>query len=203
MAQRINVYIDGFNFYYGLRSKRWRKFYWLDIVAFFELFMKDNQVLNMVYYCTAKPKDNGKKHRQDLFFTANKLNPKFEIIFGKFLEKEVRYGGNTYYTFEEKQTDVNIAVNLIRNVVLNNCDASIVVSGDSDLSPAFNLVKEIKPAHGIISHFPPMRQSVTLSQHADAVIHLERYEKRFAKCILPNDVEINENLTISKPVNWV
>ena len=36
----IIVYIDGFNFYYGLKSTtRWRKYYWLDIVKLFESFM--------------------------------------------------------------------------------------------------------------------------------------------------------------------
>ena len=38
--QRVIVYIDGFNFYYGLKSTtRWRKYYWLDIVKLFESFM--------------------------------------------------------------------------------------------------------------------------------------------------------------------
>ena len=42
--QRVIVYIDGFNFYYGLRSdRRWKKYYWLDFVKLFEMFMKPNQ----------------------------------------------------------------------------------------------------------------------------------------------------------------
>ena len=28
---RVIVYVDGFNLYYGLRSKGWKRFYWLDI----------------------------------------------------------------------------------------------------------------------------------------------------------------------------
>src|SRR5690606_18643912 len=95
---KVNVYIDGFNFYYGLKSKRWRKFYWLNVVAFYELFMKEHQVLNKVYYCTAKPTNTAKKNRQGAFFKANKLNPKFDIIYGKFLEKEVKYDGKKYIT---------------------------------------------------------------------------------------------------------
>ena len=46
--QRIIVYIDGFNFYYGLRKDvRWKKYYWLDIVKLFEMFMRPNQELVM------------------------------------------------------------------------------------------------------------------------------------------------------------
>lgn len=75
--KRVNVYVDGFNFYFGLRSKGWKKYYWLDIISFFEKFMKPDQILENVYYCTAVAIENGKgkKDRQDLFFSANKLNP--------------------------------------------------------------------------------------------------------------------------------
>ena len=44
--QRVIVYVDGFNFYYGLKSSaRWKKYYWLDIVKLFESFMRPNQEL--------------------------------------------------------------------------------------------------------------------------------------------------------------
>ena len=44
--QRVIVYIDGLNFYYGLRKDvRWKKYYWLDIVKLFEMFMRPNQEL--------------------------------------------------------------------------------------------------------------------------------------------------------------
>ena len=31
MTRRVAVYVDGFNLYYGLRSKGWRRYYWLDL----------------------------------------------------------------------------------------------------------------------------------------------------------------------------
>ena len=56
--QRVIVYIDGFNFYYGLKSTtRWRKYYWLDIVKLFESFMRPNQELIAVKYFSARPDD--------------------------------------------------------------------------------------------------------------------------------------------------
>ena len=31
--QRVIVYVDGFNFYYGLKKdRRWKRYYWLDVV---------------------------------------------------------------------------------------------------------------------------------------------------------------------------
>jgi hypothetical protein len=39
--QKVIVYVDGFNFYYGLkRNPRWKRYYWIDFVRLFESFMK-------------------------------------------------------------------------------------------------------------------------------------------------------------------
>lgn len=199
---RVNVYIDGFNFYYGLKNKHWKKYYWLDIVKFYELFMKPNQILNNVYYCTAVPTDKSQKKRQAEFFKANKLNPKFNLIYGKFLEKEVIFGGKKYKTYEEKQTDINIAINLIRNIHNNSCDTSIIVSADSDLIPAIELAKEIDPNHKIFFHFPPERHSVNLTNKSDGIIHLHRYENRFKKCLLDDEIVVNKHVTLKCPSSW-
>ena len=87
--QRVIVYIDGFNFYYGLRKNRsWRKYYWLDIVKFFESFMRDNQELVAVKYFSAKPDNEDKRRNQNALFQANKENSKFHLILGKYLKKE-------------------------------------------------------------------------------------------------------------------
>src|SRR4051794_658747 len=86
---RVIVYIDGFNFYYGLKSANWRKYYWLDIVPFFQKFLKSHQELIQVNYFSAIPHNSEKQKRQDLFFSANKLNSKFKLHLGKFLAKEI------------------------------------------------------------------------------------------------------------------
>jgi hypothetical protein len=31
MTQRVIAYIDGFNLYYGLKDKGWRRYYWLNL----------------------------------------------------------------------------------------------------------------------------------------------------------------------------
>lgn len=74
--QRVIVYIDGFNFYYGLKKDvRWKKYYWLDIVKLFEMFMRPNQELVAVKYFSARVDDIDQSLRQSAFFQANKENP--------------------------------------------------------------------------------------------------------------------------------
>ncbi len=49
--EKVIVYVDGFNFYYGLKKDtRWKRYYWIDVVTLFERFMKENQELLMGKY---------------------------------------------------------------------------------------------------------------------------------------------------------
>jgi hypothetical protein len=88
--QRVIVYVDGFNFYYGLKKdRRWKRYYWLDVVSLFEKFMRPNQELIAVKYFSARPDNPDKNARQYSFFQANKENPKFKLILGSSLGKRL------------------------------------------------------------------------------------------------------------------
>jgi hypothetical protein len=68
--QKVIVYVDGFNFYFGLRSKNWRKYYWLDMVKFSEQLLRPHQELVEVNYFSARHIHNDKSKRQDAFFKS-------------------------------------------------------------------------------------------------------------------------------------
>ena len=89
--ERVNYYVDGYNFYYGLKGIKekdsdWKKFYWLDFVKLFEHFIGDNQSLGKVLYFTAPPLRENKRMKQNMLFSANKLlnGDRFEYVWGKF-----------------------------------------------------------------------------------------------------------------------
>ena len=51
--ERVSVYIDGFNLYFGILAKGWRRYLWLDISALAQRLMKPNQSLASTDYFTA------------------------------------------------------------------------------------------------------------------------------------------------------
>jgi len=52
----------------------------------------------------------------------------------------------TYYTsHEEKQTDVNIGIYLIKEAFENSYDTAILVTNDTDLIPAIKMLKNRFP----------------------------------------------------------
>ena len=204
MEKRVIFYVDGFNLYYGLKSKKWKKFYWLDIVSFFEKFLKHYQVLAEVNYFSAIPISRGKQKRQELFFSANKLNPKFNLFLGKYVDKPITCNscGNTFTSYEEKQTDVHIATKMIRDIVMNKCDISILISADSDLLPPIDFIREFKPNHKIFVYFPPNRFSIDLKNRTNKYIKLENHIQKFQTSMLKDEIKLPNGYIIERPSKW-
>ena len=201
--QQVIVYVDGFNFYYGLKSKGWRKYYWLDMVKFAEKLLRPHQQLVEVGYFSAKPTDNQKSKRQDAFFQANKLNSQFALHLGKYLKKDIacKYCGRINHSFEEKETDVRIATAMLADVYQERCDITMLVSADSDLVPPIERIKEIAPTHKIITCFPPNRHSSNLRQWSNGVKMLTDH-RLYEECLLPETITLPSGFVLKRPDKW-
>lgn len=199
------MYVDGFNFYYGLKNKPWKKYYWLDTIKFFESMLRDNQELIEVHYFSARPiGDEQAYNNQDLFFSANKMNRKFKLTLGKYLKKKItcRKCQNIINTYEEKETDVRIATQMINDVYLERCDITIIVSADSDMVPAVELMRQISPQHKIFVYFPPTNHSFNLKSCCDYSLNLAYYERKFRLSLLPDEIALPNGYTLHRPENW-
>ena len=203
--QKVIVYVDGFNFYYGLKGDpKWKRYYWLDIVKFFEKFMKPDQELIKVKYFSARPDNQEKNARQYAFFRANMENSRFQLILGKYLKKKITCFncGNIINTYEEKESDVRIATQIVSDSYEKNCDIAIVVSADSDMIPSVELAKQA--GQKVFIYFPPNHYSSNLAALANGhPIQLSKYESRFRQSLLPDVVHLKEkNYDLSIPEKW-
>lgn len=211
---RVTVYVDGFNFYYGLRTQKkldskWRKSYWINIVKLFEQFLGENQVLEKVIYFTASQLNKEKSARQSAFLNANKLinGSRFEIVRGKYLEKVIKCP-NCHYSIirpEEKKTDVNISIRMIADCVQDKTDVLILVSGDSDLVPPIEFIQDNYPTKKIRVYFPPSISSSNLSSnmkaHKGKVVYMQNNFKKFEDSVMPDIVEaVGKSYSI--PEKW-
>jgi len=212
--ERVNFYVDGFNFYYGLKRLKtidndWKKFYWLDFVKLFQHFIGDNQVLQKVYYFTAPPLKPDKSNRQSELLEANKaLNgTRFEVVKGQFYVKQIicPVCNNTYTKPEEKRTDVNISVQMMGDCSLDNVDTIVLVCADSDLVPPLQFIKEHYPEKKIKVYFPPDNFSSALRDFMRAkkgkVIKLENNKIKFINSIMPDIIE-KDGISYTIPPKW-
>lgn len=217
MPIRTTFYIDGFNFYNGLRSAKkqigaqWKNYYWLDLVAFANQFLTSAHELVAVKYFTAAPLDSGKEARQSALFKANKFinTDKVEFIKGKYYQKPMRCGASCKQTFmihEEKRTDVNISVEIMGDCAFDKTDLIVLISADSDLVPTLDYVLKNFPTKRVKVFFPPCRKSTDLmsliKRSGEKVVFLDSNELKFKKSIMPHHVDVNGRVA-DIPVKWI
>lgn len=200
MDKRAIVYIDGFNFYYGIRTLNKSEFKWLDVQKLAESFCNAGTKLVAVKYFTAKISGD-KRYRQIRYLQALTLEcPKLEILYGNFLPKRWTCRKCNHYTetFEEKKTDVNIACELLTDAYEENFDVAYLVSGDSDLvTPVERVVADNKK---LIVACPPERKSKQLNKVASNCFSINK--KRIQQCLLPQDVMTKKGTKLSIPKEW-
>jgi uncharacterized LabA/DUF88 family protein len=105
---------------------------------------------------------------------------------------------------EEKQTDVNISLQMYRDVVRGHCDSVVLCSNDSDLEPAMRLIREDFPEKVVGLVLPRNqngRKSGKLQRHAHWTRQHIRDEE-LADCQFPDRILDHRNRTIHKPEQW-
>ncbi len=204
--QRVTVYIDGLNLYYGLKSKGWRRYYWLDLWRLAVNLLRPCQSLVAVRYFTARVSsqadDPDKPVRQNAYLEALVTLPDLHIHYGHHLPKSITClnCGTTRTTYEEKMTDVNIAVELLGDAQDDAFDTAIIISADSDLTGPVSAVRRRYPKKRVIVALPPNRSSFRLREAATASLTIGR--KVLKDSQLPDRVAKADGHILTRPPSW-
>lgn len=153
----INLYIDGFNLYYcAVQGTRYK---WLNLLVLSNTLFP-NDTIHKIKYFSARveslPHDLNVPIRQDMYWRALKTISQLEIIEGNFVSRPklmaqypLAYVNNDIskppqkvqiQKREEKKSDVNLASYLVYDNCMKDADKSVVISNDSDLTLAIELV---------------------------------------------------------------
>lgn len=158
-----NIYIDGFNLYYGaLRNTPYR---WLNLEALCQLLLPKNTIGEIKYFTalvSARPNDPDQPVRQQLYLRALRTLPKVSVHLGHFLTHKVTMalavptGQAAQYVkvikTEEKGSDVNLATHLLHDAHMGRFDTAVVLSNDSDLLEPIKIVRrELHKQVGILN----------------------------------------------------
>lgn len=197
MKKKANIFIDGFNLYYGLKTFG-NKYKWLDVQALGESFITQNDTeLSQVHYFTALISgDDDASFRQRLYLDALQAHcDKITIHYGHFLHKDKRCHncGKTSRIPEEKKTDVNIACEILKGAYEDQYDLGYLVSGDSDLVPPVTITTQMEKT--IIVAHPPKRKSDELCKAASNWFSIS--QGKLKKSQMPNQVG-----THRRPPTW-
>jgi uncharacterized LabA/DUF88 family protein len=122
--------------------------------------------------------------------------------YGEFKKRD-KYCNNCkkrYQTFEEKQTDVNIAIQLFKLSIENKYDKAIIISGDSDLIPSINAVRKTFPDKQIGVIIPIGRRADALKQACD--FYMKMKEKHLSSATFEKNIKINDKEFLVCPPEW-
>lgn len=160
MKKRVITYFDGFNLWHALKDLRRQHLKWLNLYSLSESLLQPGQELVEVNYFSAYarwlPLDQQKRHEA---YTTALQHVGVNLVLGHFKEKSVvcKKCGRSFKTNEEKETDVNIALRLVTDGLLDRYDTAILVSADSDLKPAIETIRHHRPDKNIVVVAPPKR----------------------------------------------
>lgn len=169
---RVITYIDGFNLYHSIadlirRNTSLKHLQWQNLISLSKQFLSRNDTLQTTYFFSAYPywKPNFMQEHKDYIAILEDLGIK--IVLGNFKEKKV-YCHSCHTTItkhEEKQTDVNIAMQIMRDCYEKKCDCMQIISADTDLATPIKFAKDKGIKIDIV--LPPYRISNELTDLSD------------------------------------
>ena len=202
---RVAAYVDGFNLYFGLKDAALKRLYWLDVQVLATRLLKPGQAIVSTHYFTSRIRDNGRnaadRKRQATYIEALQAQG-IHIHEGHYLPKDrTCFRCNaTWREYEEKETDVNIAVQMLSDAFDDRYDMALVLSGDSDLSTPVRRVRSRFPSKRIVVAFPPRRHSSELKRLANGYLSIGEDKLRASQ--LPPIVTTSTGYALHCPPQW-
>jgi uncharacterized LabA/DUF88 family protein len=210
--KKLIFLVDGFNLYHSiLRLERDTGYCtkWLDIKSlcqsYIYLFGKDAE-LRSIYYFSAIPHylrpRNPKKIRRHKTYMSCLKSSGIEVVLGRFKQKDVYCDKcrNMILKHEEKETDVSIAITLMEIFLKDLCDSAVIVSGDTDLSPAIRKCQSLFKNKKVTFAFPYKRKNKELLSLAPGSFSINK--KQYIRHQFPNPVVLKDGCKIFKPKSW-
>jgi uncharacterized LabA/DUF88 family protein len=210
---RTNIYVDGFNLYYGLKryERRGKQYKWLDLDALARHELP-NDTFHRIRYFTAlvqpRPGNPHQGARQLTYIRALATIPHLTVDYGIFLTSVIwmlRHDPPPgvapmvqVVKTEEKGSDVNIATRLLSDAYRGDFEMAVIISNDSDLVMPIEVVRrQLRLPVGVLN--PNERFSNALKRAA--TFYRPISEAGLAASQFPSTMADATGL-ITKPAGW-
>ena len=170
--ERVIIFIDGNNFYHIIKNmfKPSLKLRYLNFEKFIKFLVGDRKLIRTYYYNAPldRKKDSQSYAKQQKFFEKLSRIPNFKLVLCRM--QKVKIDGKI--TYQIKEDDIHLAVDMVRLAHNNAYDTAILVSSDGDFVPAVQAVKEI--GKNVENVGFEIKFSYHLQQECDKFIKLKR-----------------------------
>ena len=210
--KRVTFLVDGFNVYHSLVDAGFQEekcLKWLDLHSLllsYPNLIGGNPVLHRLHYFSALAnhrlaQDPGVIERHQAYLNALE-SVGANIHLGRFKPCRIacKECGQRFFRYEEKETDVAIAVALMEAGMDSSTDTVVLVSGDSDLAPALRSARVHFPEKQFGVAFPFRRVSEELKRDADFFWRLK--PQIYSAHQFPSRINLPDKGFIQKPRAW-
>ncbi len=204
--KKVAFFVDGFNLYHAIDSTfTHHRYKWLNLRQLSQhLIQNDEEIKSILYFTAYSTWDESKLLRHKAYVRA--LSSKgVDIVLGQFQEVRKRFLKEKmevkdvvppeailpkefkFSTYEEKKTDVNIAVKLIEFASHGAFDTFYIISADSDFVPALNYIHKYHRNIRLVNILPIKARGIKLAQVCDDQI--EMTEEHLQNSLLEYEVK--------------
>jgi uncharacterized LabA/DUF88 family protein len=201
--ERVIVYVDGFNLYFGLLEAGFNNCKWLNINKLAGNLLQINQELIEIKYFTSRVSNNPDKQKRQTTYLEALESVGIKIFYGHYQsdKTECRKCGNIWPTYHEKMTDVNIATQILIDAFQDKYDMAMLISGDSDLVPPIRTIHELFNNKRVFVAFPPKRHNSSVALVAKGSMIIGR--KKLVESLFESEVVKKDGFILRKPKEWV
>ncbi len=189
-AKPVNLYVDGFNLYHAIDALNEPSLKWLNLRTLGLTYLRPGEVLNKIVFFTAVLTwDSSKQQRHRSYIKALEAVG-VEVVESKFrkVKKHCRIMNRHCNRYEEKQTDVAIAVTMLADAMQDTFRRAILVTADSDQIPTVKKLRLLFPEKWITLAAPPNRGPEARELGGEVHERSPIEPGRLRSCLLPRDV---------------
>ena len=197
---RAAFYVDGFNLYHPIREMGEPHLKWANLWKLGEIICEPHGAnLVKTVFCTAVPTHMpDSRDRHNTFNAAQRANG-VEVVNGHHIHDGEKWN--------EKQSDINVALHLILDAVDDKYDLAILLSADSDQAATAKIFCERFPEKWLLGVAPPTK-AVPNKVQSFCFAHFALPKLTLERCVMGETVQgktgpIHRPQTYAPPLGWV
>lgn len=208
---RVACFIDGFNLYHAIddlssHGKQRHYLKWLDLRALANCYIRSqSETLSAVHYFSAYATwlpDAYARHRE--YVSAIQAKG-VTVKLGQFKKKprSCRACGSKWDGHEEKESDVNFAVELLNRAWRGEFDRAIIITADTDIVPVLQMVQRDHAHLHLTAAIPERRYGNAISLRKACHSFVRIKEVHLERSLLPAQiVDAGGNVVSSRPAKY-
>lgn len=176
---KVEIFVDGTNFHISRRGSG--SHFRIDLNLLATRLSRGYHFVKLRYYTSPLPDSRSEAYRaQQRFFAELQQSRRIELVLGRHEPRYDSMTGRRYHV--EKETDVNLAVDMVVGAFEDRYDVAMLVAGDTDYVRAVRAVQE-RGKRLVWCHLPAQKHTDHLAQISDVMLELD--EKLLRTCAIP------------------